>query len=544
MRRTVFLACASALVAAATPFAATAQCVVAGTGGAIPAAGSGGGGAWPSALPGSPTVGALTVPSVASGSVLKSVVLRGLSHSWFGDLQFVLEDPTGARHNLLHRVDFLGTGFGCGANPVGIDITLVDPLAGNACGGPPSLTCSSLAASGTFRQYVGNWPTGAIDNVSLESIPHANLAGAWKLYVYDWAAGDVGTLTSWELCFGPPTTPPGSGGPVLNCVTGGGGGNYPSPAALGGTWPTTLPTGPLVAPLSVTIPAGATKILAVNLRGLNHSWLGDSQIVLQAPSGQRYNLFQDNNGVFAGGCGDPVSGDYSIVDAAVGVDPCGAAAQSFSCTGTAPGAYRQAYGAWPSGSSGILNTNLQSIPIGAGTGTWRVIIYDWFVAADGGSLSSWDLCFDVQSLPLVYCTAGTTTSGCSAAISANANPNVTHSTPVTISVANVEGQKQGLVFYGINNTGFTPLLWGTGSTSFLCVKAPTQRTINASSGGTANACNGVLSLNWNAYITATPTAVGVPFVSGAKVYLQAWFRDPPAPKTTNLSNALEFTYTP
>jgi len=173
-----------------------------------------------------------------------------------------------------------------------------------------------------------------------------------------------------------------------------------------------------------------------------------------------------------------------------------------------------------------------------------VIIYDWFVAADGGSLSSWDLCFDVQSLPLVYCTAGTTTSGCSAAISANANPNVTHSTPVTISVANVEGQKQGLVFYGINNTGFTPLLWGTGSTSFLCVKAPTQRTINASSGGTANACNGVLSLNWNAYITATPTAVGVPFVSGAKVYLQAWFRDPPAPKTTNLSNALEFTYTP
>jgi hypothetical protein len=31
---------------------------------------------------------------------------------------------------------------------------------------------------------------------------------------------------------------------------------------------------------------------------------------------------------------------------------------------------------------------------------------------------------------------------------------------------------------------------------------------------------------------------------GQKVYAQAWYRDPPAPKTTNLSNAIELTVGP
>jgi hypothetical protein len=31
---------------------------------------------------------------------------------------------------------------------------------------------------------------------------------------------------------------------------------------------------------------------------------------------------------------------------------------------------------------------------------------------------------------------------------------------------------------------------------------------------------------------------------GNKAYVQAWFRDPPAVKTTNLSDGLELTYQP
>jgi hypothetical protein len=160
----------------------------------------------------------------------------------------------------------------------------------------------------------------------------------------------------------------------------------------------------------------------------------------------------------------------------------------------------------------------------------------------------WRLSFDTFMLttpaPTNYCTAGTTTNGCNATISASAQPSASQATPCTLTVANVEGQKQGLVFYGLDNTGFTPLPWATTSTSFFCVKSPTQRTFPQTSGGVANQCNGVLSVELNNFFGAFPSALGLPFATGDKLYVQAWFRDPPAPRTTNLSNAIELTMKP
>ncbi len=86
-----------------------------------------------------------------------------------------------------------------------------------------------------------------------------------------------------------------------------------------------------------------------------------------------------------------------------------------------------------------------------------------------------------------------------------------------------------------------PQPWCSPGSSFLCVKAPTQRTIASNSGGTVAQCNGSLSLDWNAFHAANPGAFGAPFSAGQKVYVQAWFRDPPACKTTSLTNALEVT---
>jgi hypothetical protein len=137
-----------------------------------------------------------------------------------------------------------------------------------------------------------------------------------------------------------------------------------------------------------------------------------------------------------------------------------------------------------------------------------------------------------------YCTAGTTTNGCNATITGSRAASATAGSGFTLSVANVEGNKSGLIFYGLSGPIASP--WGTG-TSFLCVKAPTQRTGTLSSGGTSGACDGVLSIDWNQYIASNPTALGVPFAGGETVQAQAWFRDPPAPKTTNLSDALQFT---
>jgi hypothetical protein len=144
--------------------------------------------------------------------------------------------------------------------------------------------------------------------------------------------------------------------------------------------------------------------------------------------------------------------------------------------------------------------------------------------------------------PINYCTAGTTSNGCNATMTSTGTPSATAASGFTLSATNVEGNKFGILFYGTN--GRTALPWGAGSTSFLCVKPATQRMGQVSSGGTTGQCNGVLSVDWNAFVTANPTALGAPFVVGEVIDSQAWFRDPPAPKTTNLSDGLEFTVGP
>ncbi len=146
--------------------------------------------------------------------------------------------------------------------------------------------------------------------------------------------------------------------------------------------------------------------------------------------------------------------------------------------------------------------------------------------------------------PVTYCTAGTSTTGCAATIGASAQPSATLTTPCVISVSGVTAQQSGIVFYGVNNTGWVPLTWATGSTSFLCVKPTTQRSPAQSSGGTSGLCDGSFALDWNQLHTTFPGLLGTPFSVGLKVYAQGWYRDPPAPKTTNLSDAVELTLGP
>ena len=71
-----------------------------------------------------------------------------------------------------------------------------------------------------------------------------------------------------------------------------------------------------------------------------------------------------------------------------------------------------------------------------------------------------------------------------------------------------------------------------------------QHTPIAKSGGTPLQCDGFLSLDWNAYVASHPTALGTPFAPGQRVFAQAWFRDPPSPGSTMLSDALEFVLQP
>jgi hypothetical protein len=146
------------------------------------------------------------------------------------------------------------------------------------------------------------------------------------------------------------------------------------------------------------------------------------------------------------------------------------------------------------------------------------------------------------SSSVAYCTAGTSTNGCTPAISSTGTPSASATSGFTLSVSNVEGQKQGLLFYGITGRASTP--WGIGGTSFLCVKSPTQRMGTQQTNGTLNQCDGSLSIDWLNFVATHPTALGVPFSAGTVVQAQGWYRDPPAVKTTNLSNGLEFTLVP
>jgi len=319
-------------------------------------------------------------------------------------------------------------------------------------------------------------------------------------------------------------------------------------AGTGGSTPGmswTVPVLPQVADLirvplaSPGVPASALNVKSVTVYNLAHTWLGDLQIVLQNPSGLKYTLIA-RPGSVTGSVGN--GGDYLNADVTI-VDPSTPLALDAPTTGDiTTGTYKQYYNStWNSAAqlAAIANTDINTIPIVPGV--WKLTIYDW-ATGDAGTFDRWEMSGDMSSAPTTFCTAGTSTNACVPSINANSNPNVAHTGSCVITVSNVEGQKSGIIFYGINNTGFTPTPWSSGSSSFLCVKGPTQRMSVVNSGGTLGTCSGSLVQDFHAYLNASPGSLGQPFSAGSDVFVQGWYRDPPAVKTTNLSNALKLTF--
>ena len=105
----------------------------------------------------------------------------------------------------------------------------------------------------------------------------------------------------------------------------------------------------------------------------------------------------------------------------------------------------------------------------------------------------------------------------------------------------VDGQVNGLVFYGLAGPLLLP--WGA-SSSFLCVQPQLQRMSVLNAGGTPGACDGQFLIDWNQFVATHPGAAGVPFTAGQSVWAQCWFRDPPAPTQSALSDALWFDVCP
>ncbi len=136
-----------------------------------------------------------------------------------------------------------------------------------------------------------------------------------------------------------------------------------------------------------------------------------------------------------------------------------------------------------------------------------------------------------------YCTAGTSSAGCVAALTATGLPSAGLPSGFLLSASGVDAGRSGLFLYGRTASA---LPFGSGGSSWLCVAAPLRRTPRLDSGGSPGACDGSLALDFNALLAANPAALGAPLAAGQSCCAQAWLRDPQAPLNGLLSAGLRF----
>lgn len=158
----------------------------------------------------------------------------------------------------------------------------------------------------------------------------------------------------------------------------------------------------------------------------------------------------------------------------------------------------------------------------------------WMVLRSTGS------CSGCSNRPETYCTAGTSASGCQALISATGTSSATAASGFFLNAVNVEGNRDGLFFFGTNGRQATS--WGTGSSTF-CMVPPVKRAGLNSGVGSNGTCDGAASTDLNARWAAKPNQNPG---AGAVVQAQFWYRDPfgAGNKMTALSNAVEWTVCP
>lgn len=140
--------------------------------------------------------------------------------------------------------------------------------------------------------------------------------------------------------------------------------------------------------------------------------------------------------------------------------------------------------------------------------------------------------------PSVFCTAKTTSLGCTPKIGWTGLPSLDDGVAFRITASKVLSHSLGILVYGVNGPAATPFFGGV-----LCVAGTVHRTPAQSSGGgpPPTNCSGSFSFDFLAWQAsgADPT-----LVEGVQVEAQYWYRDPGDAFTVGLTDAVEFLLIP
>ncbi|HVS11265.1 MAG TPA: di-heme oxidoredictase family protein [Planctomycetota bacterium] len=141
----------------------------------------------------------------------------------------------------------------------------------------------------------------------------------------------------------------------------------------------------------------------------------------------------------------------------------------------------------------------------------------------------------VDCQPSAYCTAKTSSLGCTPAIGWSGTPTLTGADDLHLSASSLIGKSQGLLWWSAAPASL-PFLGGT-----LCVQQPAVKTPVQPTGGSAGTCSGALDFHFTQAYMA-----GQGLTAGSSVYAQWLYRDRQHPDGTGagLSDALHFAICP
>ena len=126
-----------------------------------------------------------------TGVSVKSVTISGITHSWSEDVDILLQSPSGQNVILMSDIG--------GATPYNGTYILDDaaPTSMNGAAPPPSGTYKPTNMIGAIGPEPDNWPGVGTVAQPLPTLATftGNMNGTWKLFVFDDAAGDQGSIS-------------------------------------------------------------------------------------------------------------------------------------------------------------------------------------------------------------------------------------------------------------------------------------------------------------------------------------------------------------